>query len=273
LSAGEFSGTAAYEATKKAVSFGPRPPSTGSIAKLRSWIISEWKAAGAAVELDQFTANTPLGPKQMVNLIGRFRGTSGRTIVISGHYDTKVLEGFLGANDGGSSTGLLVELARALSGTKRGDDVWLVLFDGEEAFAQWSATDGLYGSRHLAQKWAADGTLAKIRALINVDMIGDRDLGIFLEANSSAWLRKLVWQAARDLGYARHFLDAESFIEDDHIPFVRSGVDAVDLIDFDYGPSHAWWHTPQDTMDKLSPRSFEIVGKTVLDVIRRLEGR
>src|SRR5207248_2120571 len=122
------------------------------------------------------------------------------------HYDTKSMPGisFLGANDGGASAGFLLEMAKALAPDERKDDIYLVWFDGEEAIAQWSDYDSLYGSRHLAGKWAADGTLSRIRALINVDMIGDRDLGILQDMNSSAPLRELVWRTADRLGYGKH---------------------------------------------------------------------
>jgi Zn-dependent M28 family amino/carboxypeptidase len=271
VAAADFSGESAFELTRKAVSFGPRPSNSPAMAKQQAWMFAALKATGAKIEQDRFSPMTPLGLTPMMNLIARFHGASGRVIVVSGHYDTKILPGFVGANDGGSSTGLLLEMARALAGAKRRDDVWLVFFDGEEAVERWSDNDGTYGSRHLAAKWAREGPLGKIRALINVDMIGDRDLGILEEASSSAELRALVRASARALGFERHFLRDRSFIDDDHAPFLRLGVRAIDLIDFDYGPGHAWWHTPADTMDKLAPRSFEVVGKTVLEAIRRLE--
>jgi Zn-dependent M28 family amino/carboxypeptidase len=176
---------------------------------------------------------------------------------------------FIGANDGGSSTGLLLELARSLSATPRVDDVYVVFFDGEEALAEWTETDSVYGSRHLAYKWKADGTLARIKALINVDMIGDKDLDIMDEQNSSAALRKLIWSTAQRLGYGKYFLETGGPTDDDHMPFIRMGVEAVDLIDFD----KSYWHTPQDTIDKLSPHSFEVVGAVLTAVLNELEER
>ena len=243
--------------------------------KQQQWILGELKPRKCQVIQDDFTARTPLGPKPMKNIIARFPGSSGRIIVLTGHYDSKPMPGinFLGANDGGSSTGFLLEMARVLSGAPRMDDVTLVWFDGEEAFAQWSDTDSLYGSRHLAERWRADGTLGRIRALINVDMIGDRDLGILSEMNSSATLRRLVWQTAADIGYRKHFLGENIATEDDHIPFVRLGVDALDLIDFHYGPDNEYWHTGKDTMDKLSADSFQAVGTVLVEVVLRLERR
>jgi len=269
----EFSGASALEYTRKAVSFGPRPPGSEASRKLQSYVRSELKQRRCEILEDAFTASTPHGPVAMRNLIARFKGTSGKAVVFSGHYDTKLMPGihFVGANDGGSSTGLLLELARVLSRKPRKHDVYLVWFDGEEAFGEWSDTDGIHGSRHLARRWAADGTLHRIVAMVNVDMIGDRDLGILRELNSSEPLRRIVWQIAADLGYSGYFLDAAGAIEDDHMPFVRLGVNALNLIDFDYGPDHSWWHTSSDTMDKLSAQSLEVVGRVLLELLRRLE--
>jgi glutaminyl-peptide cyclotransferase len=269
----EFSGASALAYTRKAVAIGPRPSGSTAIAGLQKWIAAELRARKVAVIEEPFTARTPRGPLPMRNLIARFPGHSGRAIVVSGHYDTKAIPGikFVGANDGGSSTGLLLELARVLAGAPRLDDVYLVWFDGEEAIEQWSETDGLYGSRHQAARWAADGTLERIRAMVNIDMIGDRDLGILDEVNSSLPLRRLIRHIATGLGYGRHFLSDTYAIEDDHIPFVKLGVPAANLIDFNYGPGNSWWHTEKDTIDKLAAPSFEVVGKVVLELIRRLE--
>jgi glutaminyl-peptide cyclotransferase len=272
--AADFSGTAALKFTAAAVAFGPRPPGSTAIVRLRQYIAAQLKSSRCEVSEDAFTAQTPAGPVAMKNIIARFAGSSGRAIAVTGHYDTKVFREFrfVGANDGGASTGFLLELARALAANpSRKDDVYLVWFDGEEAFGEWSSTDGTYGSRHLASRWAADGTSRRLKALINIDMIGDRDLEILKESFSSPAVGRLVWQAAADLGYARYFPSRSLAIEDDHVPFLRVGVPALDLIDFSYGPDHSWWHTEQDTLDKLSARSFQIVGDVVMESIRRLE--
>jgi Zn-dependent M28 family amino/carboxypeptidase len=193
-------------------------------------------------------------------------------VAVTGHYDTKMMPGtyFVGANDGGSSTGFLLEMARVLSHMPHKDDIWLVWFDGEEAFVQFTETDGLYGSRHLANQWLSGGTLAKLKALINVDMIGDRDLKLENEKQSTEWLRRLVLDSAVKLGF-RNYLQTDAYpILDDHIPFVKAGASAVDVIDLDYGPDNSYWHTEKDTMDKLSSESLGIVGKVVLETIGKL---
>ncbi len=269
--AGEFSGQRAYDWTAKAVALGPRPPGSPAITKLQAMILAELKARGWQVTDEAFPALTPMGPRTMHNLIGRLPGKSGNIVVFSGHYDTKVMDGFVGANDAGSSTGTLLELARVLPKLPRKDDVILVFFDGEEAFGHWTDTDSLYGSRYQARKWQKDRTLSKIKALFNIDMIGDRDLKVVEEGNSTGSLRALVRAAAIDLGYQKHFLVGPQAIEDDHMPFIRMGVPAIDLIDFEYGPNHSWWHTAQDTMDKLSPKSFQVVGDVLVEVYKRLQ--
>lgn len=273
LMAAEFSGAGALEFTRKAVSFGPRPPGSAANRNEQAWIKAELdKIPKCQVMEDAFTGQTPNGPIAMKNILARFAGTSGRAIVFTGHFDTKLFPGrhFVGANDGGASAGLLLELARVIGARSYADDVYLVWYDGEEAIGEWSSTDGLHGSRHLAAKWAVDGTLSRIKALVNVDMIGDKDLGIMRVTNSSPALLREVWSIARENGYGKYFLDSGSDIEDDHIPFVKQGVNALDLIDFDYGPENRYWHTDQDTVDKLSGHSLEVVGNVLLELLRRL---
>ena len=265
-----FSGASALDYTRHVVAFGPRPPGSEAIRKLQAYILAQIRQDGCEVSEDGFTADTPKGQIAMKNIIARFPGKSGKAIVITGHYDTKLFPGrhFVGANDAGSSTGLLLEMAHVLAHEPRTDDVYLVWFDGEEAIReQWEGEDNLYGSRHLAAKWRKDGTLARIKALINVDMIGDKSLDIKMESNSSPSLNRLVWDTANKLGYGAYFLNEQLATEDDHMPFVKLGVPAIDLIDFDYPP----WHEDSDTMDKLSAQSLEVVGTVVLEVVHRLE--
>jgi Zn-dependent M28 family amino/carboxypeptidase len=274
MQAAEFSGAEALAFTRRAVSFGPRPAGSAQIQELQAYILGELKALGCRVIQDDFTASTPLGQIPMKNILAHFPGKSGKAMAITGHYDTKSMPGtyFVGANDGGSSTGFLLEMAKAVAHRARNDDVYLVWFDGEEAIGQWSESDSLYGSRHLAERWEADGTLSRIKAFINVDMIGDRDLAVLEDMNSSPALRNLVWRIAERLGYGKHFLRNNSAIEDDHLPFLRRGVNALDLIDLDYGPGNSYWHTDKDTMDKLSVGSFQIVGRVLLETLKKLDG-
>lgn len=268
-----FSGLLAYQYTQKATAFGERPSGSDAIVKLRTWIVGQLKPLGGQIESDDFSGRTPAGPVPMENIILKFPGKSGKAVVVTGHYDTKRIPmvHFVGANDAGSSTGFLIEFARAVAKMQHPDDIYVVFFDGEEAVGEWTDTNSRYGSRQLAEKWAADGTLSRIKALINVDMIGDKDLDVLNDGNSSQFLRDLVFKVAAKLGDSQYFHKEVGGIDDDHIPFVTAGVNAIDLIDFTYGPNNSYWHTDKDTMDKLSPRSFQIIGDVVLGVVSELE--
>jgi Zn-dependent M28 family amino/carboxypeptidase len=264
-----FDGAEAFEFTRQTVALGPRPDGSPAIVKLRTTIKRQLATRGCEVVSDRFTGQTPDGPIPMENIIARFPGKSGRAIAITGHFDTKKLANFVGANDGGSSTGVLLEMAAALQGRARRDDIYLVFFDGEEAIHDWSDADSLYGSRHLAAKWSADGTNRSLKALINVDMTGDKNLRLMWDTNSVASLRGLIWDIGDSLGYSAAFPRQGGAIDDDHMPFINAGVRAADLIDFD--SQSTFWHKPQDTMDKLSVRSFDIVGAVLMKTIEELE--
>lgn len=261
--------------TREVTAIGPRQIGSSGHKKLEAYLRAQLKNDN--VEEDAFKAQTPAGQFEMRNFIAKFPGTKDGIIVIGGHYDTNYgLKRYVGANDGGSSTGLLLEFANQLRAQSKGKprdgySVWLVWFDGEEAVQEWSATDGVYGSRHLAQKWRQAGLLTKIKGLLLVDMIGDADLNIDRETNSTSWLQDLVYRAASKLGYQSYFFGRSLAIEDDHVPFVRLGVPSVDLIDMNYGSNDSYHHTPKDTIDKVSPRSLEIVGNTVLETVRLLD--
>jgi Zn-dependent M28 family amino/carboxypeptidase len=258
---------------REIVGFGPRPVGSAAHTKLEAYLRSQLKPDN--LQEDAFSASTPAGDLPMRNFIAKFSGTKDGVIVIAGHYDTLYgRKEFLGANDSGSSTALLLELANQLRGKRRnGYAVWLVWLDGEEAIRNWSPTDSLYGSRHLAEKWKRDGTLGKIKTFILADMVGDADLNIDRDENSTAWLEDLVQEAAKRVGYQSHFFRRALAIEDDHIPFLRLGVPSADLIDFEYGFSNVFWHSDQDTLDKVSPRSLEIVGTVLLETLRLLDAR
>ncbi len=258
---------------RQVVGFGSRPPGSRGHRNLEAYLRAQLK--GDEVEEDAFTAATPAGEIAMRNFIAKFPGTRDGVIVIATHYDTNLpLKNFVGANDGGSGTGLLLELAHHLRGRRReGYSVWLVWLDGEEAIREWSPTDSLYGSRHLAERWQKDGTLRKLKAFLLLDMVGDQDLVIDRDQNSTPWLLDLVAQAAARLNYQAHFFQRSAVIEDDHLPFRKAGVPVADLIDFEYGYGNVFHHTPDDTLDKLSPRSLEVVGNVVLETLRLLDSR
>jgi Zn-dependent M28 family amino/carboxypeptidase len=268
-----FSGARAFEDLKRLVAFGPRPSGSPALAQTRQWLIQELRGAGAEVEEDPFVGDTPIGPIPMNNLIAKFRGSVRQTVIVAGHYDTKRFDQFrfLGANDGGSSAALLLELARVLGARRHALNYWLVFFDGEEAVRDWSATDSLYGSRHLVEKLSANGELSRLEALILVDMIGDAQLRLPRESNSTPWLTDLVFNVAHRLGYGKYFVNDQNAVDDDHMPFINAGVSAVDLIDFDYGPNNSYWHTAQDTLDHCSPQSLAIVGRVVTATLIELE--
>jgi glutaminyl-peptide cyclotransferase len=266
----------AMQYTKEIVAFGPRPIGSANHKKLEDYILGHLK--GDEVADDSFVADTVEGKFPVRNLIAKYPGTKDGIIVIAGHYDTNYPlrdTGFLGANDGGASTAILLEFANQLRGKRRdGYSVWLVWTDGEEAVKTWDIDkDAVYGARHLAEKWQADGTNKKIKAFLVADMIGDADLNIEREANSAPWLEDLILQAATRLGYQSHFFARTLAIEDDHIPFARLGVPTADIIDLDYGYGNVFHHTNQDTLDKLSPKSLQIAGDVILQTVWMLDAR
>jgi glutaminyl-peptide cyclotransferase len=265
----------AFEMTREVTAFGPRYMGNENHKKLERYILDHLK--GDEVEEDNFIADTVEGKFPVHNIIAEFPGAKDGIIVIFGHYDTNYPlrnTGYVGANDGGSSTGILLEYANQFRGKKRdGYSIWLVWTDGEEAVKAWTDTDSVYGARHLAEKWEKDGTLKKIKALLVMDMIGDADLNIDRNTNGAPWLLDLIYAAAERQGYQSHFYARQGPIEDDHIPFFNRGIPTADVIDLDYGYNNVFHHTPQDTMDKVSPKSLEIVGDTTLEAIRMIDQR
>ena len=276
----KFDADHAMQYIKDIVRFGPRPVGSANHKKVEDFISSRLNSD--ETENDIFTAETPVGKFPVRNIIAKFPGTKDGIIVVASHYDTNYPlrdTSYVGANDGASSSALLLELANQLRGkTRDGYSIWLVWDDAEEAMKPDGSgglpnempfmEDSLYGITHLAEKWQADGTLKKIKAFILADMIGDSDLNIDRDTNSTPWLENVVYEAATRMGYQSHFFARENQVDDDHIPFVKRGVPCADLIDFDYGYDNVLWHTPQDTVDKLSPKSLEITGTVILETIR-----
>jgi glutaminyl-peptide cyclotransferase len=279
-----FDGSRALEYTREFVAIGPRWPTSPGHAKAEQFLRDHFLRDHDQLQEDKFTADTPIGPVAMCNFIVRFPGAKDGVIVLASHYETNYplrTINFVGANDGGSTTGLLMAIADRLreeavrSRDKKlaGYSVWLVFFDGEEAIQNWSASDSTYGSRHLASEWGRDGTLGRIKAFILADMIGDKDLDIQRETNSTPWLIDLVAQAAKKFGDEKYFFEQDMAVEDDHLPFVQRGVPCIDVIDLDYGPNNSYHHTAQDTMDKISAHSLTIDGDVFLETIRLLDAR
>jgi peptidase M28-like protein len=278
-----FDGDRAMQYVKDIVKFGPRPVGSANHKKVEEYIASQLK--GDRVEDDTFTADTPEGKFPVHNIIAKYPGTKDGIIVVASHYDTNYplrRTSYVGANDGASSSALLLELANQLRGKPRdGYSVWLVWDDAEEAIKPDGSgglpqempfkDDSLYGITHVAEKWQADGTLKRIRAFLLADMIGDADLNIDRDTNSTPWLEDVIGEAAKRLGYQSHFFARINEVGDDHVPFVKRGVPAADLIDFMYGYNNVFWHTTQDTVDKLSPKSLQIVGSVILESIRILD--
>jgi hypothetical protein len=262
-----FDGVAALRHVERLVAFGPRPAGSPALARARSYIVDEVRKAGVSVRVESFDATTPHGRLPMANVVASLPGRRRDVIMIAGHYDTKWFKdfSFVGANDGGSSAALLIELSRRLHARQHEYTYWVVWLDGEEAREAWTSTDSLYGSRWMAAELSRSRQLPS--ALIVADMIGDRDLGIRREAGSTPWMTDVIWASAVRLGYSANFLSDAMAVEDDHVPFMRQGVPAALLIDFDFPP----WHTADDTLDKVSARSLEIVGKVLLDALPGIE--
>lgn len=261
---------------KEIVTFGPRPLGSPSHKRVESYILAHLK--GDQVEQDDFEINTSEGRFPVHNLIAKFPGSRDGVIVIASHYDTNWPlrnTSFIGANDGASSSALLLEIANQLRGKKReGYSVWLLWDDGEESMKlPWDNAESLYGVNHIAQKWESDGTLKKMKAFLLEDMIGDADLNIERLSNSTGWLEDLILQAATVSGYQSHFFGREIYVSDDHEPFLKRGVPAADIIDLNYGYNNVFHHTTQDTIDKLSPKSLAIVGTVTLQTVRLLDQR
>ena len=261
-----FSGEKAFAHVQHLVDLGPRPAGSEALEKSRLYITEQLKSAGWTVARSEFSDQTPRGKMTFVNLIARF-GTSEKKeaaqFLLCSHYDTKTFDTirFVGANDGGSSTGLLIEMARVLAMSPAlAAKIELLFFDGEEAFENFTATDGLYGSRHFAQELRDSGKAKSVRGGILFDMIGDKSLDVTLPPDSPADLTRNIFAAADALGQRTHFTYLSGGMTDDHTPLNEIGIPVIDLIDFDFPP----WHTAGDTLDKISAESLEIVGRVAL---------
>jgi glutaminyl-peptide cyclotransferase len=268
----KFDSGRAWEHLRQLVAIGPRPAGSAAIQQTRKYIKSKLEAEGLAVVEQAWDERTPIDTVHMVNLIVTIPGTHKDRLVIAGHYDTKLTREFrfVGASDGGSSAAFLIEMARVLKARRNAMTIELVFLDGEEArLWEWQGTDNTYGSRHYVETARRDGSLATMKAMVLVDMIGDRDLVVRRDTNSTPWLTDLVWSAARRLELDNYFVPESTRVEDDHLPFLAAGVPSVDIIDLDYEP----WHTAKDTLDAVSARSLQVVGDVVLAALPQIETR
>jgi glutaminyl-peptide cyclotransferase len=285
----DFDGDRAFEQVRKQVDFGPRPAGSAELEKTRNYLIDQLKSYGLKVTTDEFHATTPVGDRQMVNVTAELAGESSDVVIISSHYDTKYFKDikFVGANDGGASTGALLEIARVMAASKQKPKLtyWFVFFDGEEAFCfDWDEChnpnpadpksplpDHTYGSRRYVAQLTEKNELKRVRAMILLDMMGYKNLQLGRDDMSTTWLLDIVWQTARQLGYGKVFVDAREGVgDDDHGAFLHAGVDALDIIQLS---SYPYWHTKEDTLDKVSGKSLKIVGDAVLGSLPKIEER
>ena len=280
---GGFDGRRAFAHVAKQVSFGPRPSGSPAIAKLQEYIQSELSSYGCKLEADDFHADTPIGRLPMKNIVAKIPGEKPGVIVLATHYDTArsardprtgevhPMPTFVGADDGGSSTGVMLELARLLCAKRGPYTVWITFFDGEEAVHDWSDTDSRYGSRQMAARLSTSGDLKKIKAFLLADIVGGRTARFLRESSSTPALVDLIWDTSAKLGYSAIFLNDSSSAEDDHDSFLKRGVPSVDVIgDF---LNNGYWHTPQDALDKISPKVLAITGHVFLESVKQLQAK
>jgi Zn-dependent M28 family amino/carboxypeptidase len=285
LRAQQPTGQSIYSLTQQFLAVAPKRfnGSPGHLAA-ENFIKDHFKpeAAKGNFETDQFTANTPAGPQTMRNFIVRFPGKKDGVIVLASHYETNYpLKdiAFVGANDGACTTALLIAIGQYFRvHPPEGYSIWLLFDDGEEAVRSWSESDSLYGTRHIAARWFSDGTASRIKAVLVADMIGDRDLNILEETQSTPWLRSILRQAAASTHHSANVFKTEGSEEDDHLPFLQLGIPALDVIDVDYGPRtfstpDGYHHTAQDTIDKISPQSLQVSADLFLESIRLINQR
>lgn len=276
-----FDAKQALTYTAQVAGFGERPPGSPGHAKTQALIKQVVQKNGGQIETDDFTAQTPRGPIEVHNIIGKFNATADPNqpiFILAGHYDTLFKPGFIGANDGASSTAILLSFADALAKHKTQMQIWLVWTDLEEALESFQGDDGLYGSRHLAQKLAADGRAKRVRGFFLLDMIGDKSLDVTRETESTRWLQDFIAQAAKQLGYSQYFFQYSMAIIDDHKSFLDVGIPAVDVVDARFGRMGPQFdgmgefhHANTDTMDKVSAESLNIVGRTILLTVELLD--
>lgn len=275
-----FDGARAYEHVRHLVEIGPRPPDSDGIHRAQAYIIDQLKSYGCPVEEHDFHASTVLGNLAMKNIVVKLRGTNPGIILYTTHYDTVRIPDFVGADDGGSGTGTMLELARLFCARKNSLTVWIAFFDGEEAQGNWKdgasvewnedGSNNTFGSREMAAQMALSGDLKRTKAMILADMIGPKNARITRDTGSTRWLVDFIWDTAAQLGYKTTFVGQDYPVGgDDHFSFIKRGVAGCDLIDFSVRDTY--WHTPQDTLDKIDPKSLAVVGQVLAATLPRFE--
>jgi glutaminyl-peptide cyclotransferase len=274
-STGGFDGKRAFEHVAKQVAYGPRPSGSQAIAQTQDYILTQLKSDGCTTEVDAFNADTPIGRLPMKNILVKIPGDDASIILLGTHYDSLLRKDitFVGADDSGSSTAVMLELARQLCAKHGKHAVWIAFFDGEEAMKVWSDTDSRYGSRQMAARFAASGDISKIKAFLLADMVGSRSLHFAREESSTKSLVDLMWATAARLGYSDIFVNASSGAQDDHDSFLKRKVPSMDVIDFDREQDVPFWHTADDTLDKIRARSLAISGHVFLETVNELQKR
>jgi Zn-dependent M28 family amino/carboxypeptidase len=238
------------------------------------------EAAKGDFETDDFFARTPIGTVEMRNFVVKYPGKKDGIIVLASHYETNYPlkdVNYVGADDGGCTTALLIAMGQYLRvHPPEGYSVWLLFDDGEEAIGNngMVGSDQLYGVRHIAAKWAGDGTLGHIKAFVVADMLGWKSMNIDRETNSTPWLLDLLAQAGKDTRHSNYLFKVTEPIDDDHIPFKERGVPVLDVIAYEYGTydsqrgDYTFHHTPEDTLDKLSAQSLQVSADIFVDLLR-----
>ena len=273
-----FDGARAYEHVRHLVEIGPRPSDSDGMRRTQAYIIGQLKSYGCPVEEHDFHASTVLGRLAMKNIVVKLPGTNPGIVLYTTHYDTVRIPNFVGADDGGSGTGTMIELARLFCARKNSLNVWIAFFDGEEAQGNWTnassvkwnddSSNNTFGSREMAAQMALSGELKRVKAMILADMIGPSGLRVTRDTGSTRWLVDFIWETAAELGYKNTFVDQNYAVGgDDHFSFIRRGVAGCDLIDF----SIPYWHTTEDTLDKVDPQSLGIVGQVLAATLPRFE--
>ena len=276
----KVSGAATYALTKEFLAAAPKRfnGSPGHLAA-ENFIKAQFgpEEKDHRLEVDSFSASTPAGQQTMHNIIVRYPGKKDGVILLGTHYETNYpLKdiNFVGANDGACTSALLMEIGQYFRAhPPQGYSVWLVFFDGEEAVKSWTDQDSLYGSRHLAAKWSQDDMLGHIKAFLNADMIGDRDLNITHDDLSNPGLLDLLKVAAKDTGHSGNLYRESNGVLDDTVPFAKRGVPVLDVVDLDYGPQDAYHHTAEDTIDKISPQSLQVSADLFMQMINLINQR